>query len=138
MQRRVWHQGGWAAIFVVVGTILVACLISGIYFIKIQTTDRNRVVIDDASDASEIEHASGGSSGDEVIEEKKAKQKENTPETDRRNIDTKEDVDTHMSDQANSENSAVKLPETGPVDVLAKLTAVTILTVVSAAYLRSR
>jgi len=132
MQKRMQHQGGWAATFVVVGVLLLAGLVGGVYFLKTRTTDQV-ATNDDAS--SEIERAldEAGSNNDAPSQEQPPKNDTTTSNPDQ----DKDEPQTQPSPQETAQETK-KLPETGPADVFVKLIAVTALTAASVGYLRSR
>jgi type II secretory pathway pseudopilin PulG len=128
MQKRMQHQGGWAATFVVVGIVLLAGLIGGVYYLKTRTTDQQVATNDGAT--SEIERA---------LEKAGSDKKDATNEQSEQNnkSENKDDNSTPVTETPPTQDTT-KLPETGPADVFAKFLAVTALTVASVAYLRSR
>lgn len=131
MQKRMQHQGGWAATFVVVGVLLLTGLVGGVYYLKTRTTDQEVATNDSAT--AEIEGVLDDMSANKNKEDATNKQAEQDDKT-----ESEEDTTTAPAMEAAPAQDTTKLPETGPTDVLAKFLAVTALTITSVAYLRSR
>jgi len=132
MQKRMQHQGGWAATFVVVGVLLLAGLVGGVYFLKTRTTDQV-ATNDDASSETERGLDEASSNNDKPSQEQQ-------PKKDTTVSDPQQDTSaprTQPSPQASTQDTK-NLPETGPADIFVKLVAVTALTAASVGYLRSR
>lgn len=131
MQKRMQHQGGWAATFVVVGVLLLAGLVGGVYYLKTRTTDQEVAAND--STTSEIERALEDASANKDKEDATNKQAEQGDKT-----EGEKDKATAPATETAPAQDTTKLPETGPADVFVKFLAVTALTVTSVAYVRSR
>ena len=127
MRKRMQHQGGWAVTFVMVGVVLLAGLVGGIYFLKTRTTDQVAVNNDPMS---QTEQTPKDTNLDKKMPES-SDSKQDTTSTNPSDSDSQQPSNE-------SKKETIVLPETGPADTLVNIIALTSLTIASVAYLRSR
>lgn len=132
MQKRMQHQGGWAATFVVVGVLLLAGLVGGVYFLKTRTDQV--ATSDNVSSETERVPDEANSNNEMPSQEQQPKQDAATPDPEK----DKDESQPQTSPKQDVAQNTTNLPETGPADVFVKLIAVTALTAASVGYLRSR
>ncbi len=106
-------QGGSVAGFLVVGAVLLALALGGVYFI--QQRDDNATTNTGSSSSPKVDK--------DTVEDKSKK----TPSSEKRN----------SSSAVDDNNSGRSLPETGPMDSLYNLIAVSALTGFAVAYVQS-
>lgn len=120
------HQGGWAASFFIIGTVLVLGLIGGVYVLKQQSNKPTEapVAVTAPEKSSEDNQATQPVKPEQNTEQAQKPDEQSPAAT------------TSQSPAAPS--STGRLPETGPTDTLGKMIAVTALTVAVVCYFQSR
>lgn len=126
------HQGGWAASFFIIGSVLVLGLVGGVYVLKQQSNKSTEAPI--AVNAPE--NSDNKQSTQRAKPEQSTKEQEQTPAEQPAATSTPQVPSSNTPVGAPSTTS--RLPETGPADTFGKLVAVISLTVAATVYLQSR
>jgi len=153
MKSNKQHQGGWAVSFAVVGVLLVAALLGGVYIVKkqhdnaqlAQTSSENaaeseKQATDEQSASNEEGNRSdSGDTGEGQPAETTPGQATPSQEGDEASeADGQDGLPTGGVAAGDESGDDVELPRTGPAETAARALAVSLLTFAAAAYIRSR
>ena len=141
------HQGGWAATFILVGIVLVSGLLGGVYYVKQHANNAAEVAKTPAvtsPDSSSTDNDKSTTTPNTTTDTSDETSKDTasnttTPTTSTPTSDT--DKKTTTTPPVTTPSTGVKtteLPQTGASDVLTKIVAISTLSFVVVAYLRSR
>lgn len=137
MSIRSGHQGGWTAIFVVVGVLLVAGLVGSIYFVKQQADPKTGTSEIAKQDQPVIK--SSDTSSETKKDEKSATDETKKTDSDQSSAETPTAPVAPATDENQSQSEEqIVLPETGPSDIIMSAMVLGITTFAVASYIRSR
>ena len=134
------HQGGWVATFVIVGVLLGAGLLGGVYFIKSQQTANgsNAPAGTSKEEATPKESDKQDEAAKNETEPKNETQKQEERQPSSQPAATEEDTEETAVPPTGVTSEDNELPVTGPAETLGTLIIFGLLTFVIASYFQSR